>query len=208
MTIYKLYWIHRIDSQNPLNEGYIGVTKDINERMKTHKKSNYIVGKALRKYDDIIVDIIKENLSESEAFVLELSYRPHENIGWNITAGGKGAVGSLIPSEETKQKMVKGRLEYYAKFGNSAKGKTWNWQEKSKQKLSKTLKEKYNKGYVNNRKGITLSDSQKEKQRIAALNRPRDHICQGCNTAFTKQGLMSHTRHKECNGYRFTPPGS
>jgi len=208
MTIYKLYWIHKSDSKDPLNEGYIGVTKDLNQRIESHKKSDYIVGKALRKYKDIKIDVIKEHLSKSEAFALEISYRPHKNIGWNIAAGGKGSVGSLIPSEETKQKMVQGRLEYYAKFGNSAKGKTWSWKEDSKEKLSKTLKQKYDNGYVNNRKGSTLSDSHKEKQRIAALNRPRDHICQGCSVAFTKQGLMSHTRYKECNGYRFTPPGS
>ena len=207
-TIYQLYWIHTKDQSDPLFEGYIGVTKDIHQRLDLHKKSDYIVGRALRKYSDIRVDILKSNISESEAYSLELSYRPTENIGWNIAAGGRGSVGNLIPSSKTRQRMSLSQKERHKKYGAPCSGKTWKRSAEANRKISDVLKAKYDNGYVNNRKGIKLSDDHKRKQRLAALNRTKDYICEGCEREFTIQGLMSHTRHKDCNGYRFTPPTS
>ena len=73
---------------NPLSEGYVGVSSNIEKRLMSHKKSKHRVGKAIRKYNDIVCGILCENLSEKEALTIERSYRPEENIGWNHAKGG------------------------------------------------------------------------------------------------------------------------
>jgi hypothetical protein len=78
----------RLSHTNPLSEGYVGVSSNIEKRLLSHKKSNHRVGKAIRKYNDIVCGILCENLSEKEALTIERSYRPEENIGWNHAKGG------------------------------------------------------------------------------------------------------------------------
>ncbi len=86
--MYCVYWIKRLSHTNPLSEGYVGVSSNIEKRLMSHKKSKHRVGKAIRKYNVIVCGILCENLSEKEALTIERSYRPEENIGWNHAKGG------------------------------------------------------------------------------------------------------------------------
>ena len=203
MTIYKLYWIHRSIHTDPLSEGYIGITKDIDSRSMYHRNSKYRVGKAMRKYNDVVVDILKENMTLSEVLTLEISYRPFANLGWNIAPGGAGGVGTLKPNDNTRKKMSDARKKYCDEHGGPTRGKTYSgWSSQAKERYSTTLQAKYKDGYVNNRAGIKLGEQQKQKQRSAALNRPKNSVCKNCSRTFDIQGLATHLKFNlECKSF-------
>lgn len=86
--IYTVYWIHRKSQTDPFIEGYVGITKDCKERFKSHSKSKYIVGNAIRKYNDVVMSVLVESVTEQQAKQIESEYRPSKEIGWNIAEGG------------------------------------------------------------------------------------------------------------------------
>lgn len=97
MTTYCLYWIHYPDQTNPESEGYIGITSDFSKRIKTHSKYTKYAHIKNRIESGAIATILQENLTKEQAEVLEASYRPEENIGWNIAKGG-----NIPPSRKGK----------------------------------------------------------------------------------------------------------
>lgn len=108
-NVYILYWIHRKEHKDMLIEGYIGITCNFKERMRSHKKNKnktiltdaiYSIG-----WENLNKDIIHNNLTLEEALELELKYRPKENIGWNLQKGGNIGVDSYwYDIEENKNK--------------------------------------------------------------------------------------------------------
>jgi predicted GIY-YIG superfamily endonuclease len=88
MTTYCLYWIHYPDQTNPESEGYIGITSDFSKRIKTHSKYTKYAHIKNRIDSGAIATVLQENLTKEQAEFLEASYRPEENIGWNIAKGG------------------------------------------------------------------------------------------------------------------------
>lgn len=76
---------------------YIGVTNNLQERMLYHLRSNYLVGRALRKYDDWQVSILHTRTDRKEIKLLEIeSIRNFNSInpnGYNQTSGGDGLAG-------------------------------------------------------------------------------------------------------------------
>jgi predicted GIY-YIG superfamily endonuclease len=97
-SVYILYWIRLDNHTDPYTEGYIGITKDFKERMRSHKKSRnkYVINNAIQKHgwDNLHKDILHENLSLKEILDLEKQYRSEERIGWNLQRGGEFGVGS------------------------------------------------------------------------------------------------------------------
>lgn len=102
---YKLYWMYdnRIPHQDPLKDGYIGVTSQtIGKRVKLHRIKKYVDGNnkqnVNRKIYEIIKDIPEENLEWREIIwsydrasmeMIERAFRPQPNIGWNVYKGGQ-----------------------------------------------------------------------------------------------------------------------
>lgn len=84
-----LYWIHRETAVALEKEGYIGVTVDLERRMREHKqrRTNPHLSNAFSKYDDIVVSVLAKG-KEDDIYSLESKYRPSKNIGWNIAEGG------------------------------------------------------------------------------------------------------------------------
>lgn len=100
MNSYCLYWIHYPDQLSPESEGYIGITSDFSKRMKTHAKYTKYAHIKNRIESGAIATILQENLTKEQAESLEASYRPEENIGWNIAKGGNvppSRVGKISP---------------------------------------------------------------------------------------------------------------
>ena len=86
MEQYYLYHIKRPGM--PLHDGYIGITNNPKNRFKNHRSSNTHVGNAIRKYDDIKMEILEMFDDSSGAVFQEMALRPVQDIGWNKAAGG------------------------------------------------------------------------------------------------------------------------
>jgi len=85
-----VYWIRREAHTDIASEGYVGITKDLLERIRQHKKkaSNLHLENALNKYDDIIVECYAICPDRETAKNIEKSLRPSPKIGWNEAPGG------------------------------------------------------------------------------------------------------------------------
>ncbi len=110
----------------PYSKCYVGVTKDLQNRFKSHSNSKYTVGKYIRENN-----LIYENNfcvlftgSEEECFDMEIKYRPFPLMGLNEATGGRG--GYTKYTEERSAKIA-------AKF----KGRKITWGDK----ISSTKKE-------------------------------------------------------------------
>jgi len=111
-----IYWIRHKNHTNLMCEGYIGVTKNLKERLRHHfknAKGGYHTDKVLSK---AIVKYGQENIesglilisNESYCYELEKKLRPKSFIGWNMREGGYHTPnpfpkGSKIPQEITNK---------------------------------------------------------------------------------------------------------
>lgn len=112
---------------DPYEECYIGVTNNPQRRWDSHCKSEYTVGKYIRKYNLTFEDnfvIIFEG-SDEECFDIENKYRPFPLMGLNEASGGHG--GHTKYSEERNKRL-----------SNSMKGRNVHWGHK----ISETRKSK------------------------------------------------------------------
>lgn len=91
--IYCVYWIRKTDHLDNTTEGYVGITKDLEERLRSHKKNlrRSHFTSAIKKYgwDNLVVEILHNNLFLDQALQIEKELRPQENIGWNSQRGGE-----------------------------------------------------------------------------------------------------------------------
>ena len=135
--MYKIYWIKYAEHINPYHEGYVGLTSQtIEERLSEHKhnKKNKLLSNRCRK-ETVQTICLHDNLSETEAKILEEKYRPFENIGWNINKGGdlppsrKGKVGkkTLLIGEQRTEKQKQSATKHSQRMkGNNSSGKRKN----------------------------------------------------------------------------------
>lgn len=90
---YIVYWVKQISHYDKITEGYVGITKNFNERMKSHKKNKSITHftSAIRKYgwNNLIKSVIYKDLTLQEALEIEYKLRSKQNIGWNSQKGGE-----------------------------------------------------------------------------------------------------------------------
>lgn len=86
-----VYWIREKDHADIYTQGYVGITKKtLKERVREHKKNkkNSIVAGKLRQHSDLVCSVIHEVETLEGALILEATYRPFQNIGWNLQKGG------------------------------------------------------------------------------------------------------------------------
>lgn len=115
-----VYWIREKEHSDLYTQGYIGITKKtLKERVREHKKNkgNSIVAGKLRSHADLVWSVIHEVSSLEDALILEASYRPTQNIGWNLQKGGEIGVepewyadkgNSLRHSKKTSEGTLRG----------------------------------------------------------------------------------------------------
>lgn len=96
--MYCLYWIRLEDHTDVHSQGYVGITTNFKERIRTHKKnrkhSHLTSAKTKYGWDSLIKEILLEDITKEEALFLEKLYRPIQNIGWNHQVGGEIGVES------------------------------------------------------------------------------------------------------------------
>jgi len=92
-NIYSVYWIHTSNHNDLLTQGYIGITLNFKERLKSHQKNKKKtkLTYAIKSYgwNNLIKEILFSNLSLQKALNIENIYRIMPNIGWNIQKGGE-----------------------------------------------------------------------------------------------------------------------
>jgi predicted GIY-YIG superfamily endonuclease len=106
MKVGYVYWIHLKDQWDPTEDGYIGVSRDPEQRFKQHRKTtNPLLAEGM-KNPDVVMDIMFVGSYEC-AMMRERCFRPRPNMGWNINIGGKVPPNQKgkPKSEHTKQLM-------------------------------------------------------------------------------------------------------
>lgn len=211
VTTYQVYWIHNTDHNNPYDEGYVGITKfSLDTRFKQHmnSKRNEKVRDGIR--CGAIITLLYENVSESEAKLIERNHRPNMNIGWNKAAGGgvPPSASGMKRTTETKAKMsawqigTKHSSERRQKNSDSHKGKARGpHSDAHKQRLSKALtgkkcSESTRAKISEAKKGLTLPPfSDDHRKKIAAANsKPKLQVC--CILCTRTISVNSINRHK------------
>ena len=107
--VYCVYWIRLESHTNTYTEGYIGITINLKERIRSHKKNKKTTHffYATKKYgwNNLIVEVLHDNLTLQDALSTENTYRPQGNIGWNSQRGGElGVESSWYDNVENRQK--------------------------------------------------------------------------------------------------------
>jgi len=176
-----VYWIRDASHTDITCEGYVGVSKEFNKRIKTHlkriktkKHDNY---KLIENYNDNVVIKTIVISDEDSCYDLEFKLRPSNNIGWNINAGGVKP-----PSQQGVNRVVD-----YGKTWAPMQGKRHS--EVTKLKMSSASK------------GKPKSDEHKQKLSLIKIGKP--------NTSSTCRGMkwwnndIISVMSKECPGENF-----
>lgn len=143
-----LYWVHDLNSTDPLSEGYVGITNNPNTRKSAHEK----------RFPGLTFTILEVRETRKEIKSLERQYRPLSNIGLNVAKGGGGS----DMEEETKEKIRQTMLDKSAEL----------WTDERRQNVSKAMKGKKKKPFSKTHreaigksiKGRTMSEEEKKKR--------------------------------------------
>jgi predicted GIY-YIG superfamily endonuclease len=114
--MYCVYWIRLEDHKDSSNQGYVGITTNLKERMKAHKKNRSVthLTNAIKKYgwSNLVVDVLWCDLLQEQALLFENNLRPTQNIGWNSQQGGVlGVEKEWYQIEENRIKHSKATSE-------------------------------------------------------------------------------------------------
>jgi hypothetical protein len=151
---------------------YVGISKNLDERWKQHKKAlgeNPLLHRAIKKYgkDCFVFTHIADAFDKEAAFNLERLLIDQHNTfhpnGYNLTKGGEGGGGAKfgrVVSEDTKKKISESLL------GNPSPRKGVTLTEETKRKLSESKK-----GKPSNRVGYKHSEETIEKIRAKKIAR-------------------------------------
>ena len=111
-NMYCVYYIHLPEKDDMMTQGYVGITSDFKERMRTHpqNKKDYHFKNAINKYgwDNLVKQIICTGLKLEDALRIEATLRPTQNIGWNSQKGGVLGVEKEwydIPENKEKHRL-------------------------------------------------------------------------------------------------------
>lgn len=115
----SIYWIHLEEHSDPLTEGYLGVSKCVEERLNHHLK-NIQAGKhknphlvhVVEKYgwENLVKDVLL-NGEEAYCYEIEEKMRPKKAIGWNIAPGGHRGPGWSKGMKKSKEALERQRLK-------------------------------------------------------------------------------------------------
>lgn len=172
------YGVHKTSN---LDDGYLGSGVAIKKAIRKHGKENFN-REIIQYFNSIDEAYTHEALLVNRKIV-------SDQKSYNLCEGGNGAVGALIPTAKTKEKMAKSQRARYKRLGCSPnKGKKLG--PRNPEIYIKIAKTRSLRSYIPPMLGKQQSAAAKEKQRIAGLNRVR-HAC-GCGRDFTIQTLGRH----------------
>ena len=126
-----VYWIHLPEHTDPKTEGYLGVSKRFESRMKDHfkdiqegKHKNTHLVNAVNKYgwDNLIKEALYTG-DESSCYELEENYRTSKAIGWNIAPGGHRGPGWPSGKKKSKKSVEKQKATVDKKYAADRENK-------------------------------------------------------------------------------------
>lgn len=129
---------------------YIGVTQHLDFRLRRqHLIANTLVGRALRKYDDWVIEILHATKDRDVANLLEIEEIRHYNCvapnGYNLTRGGEGTSG-FHPSIETRKKMSESHIGVQPSKETRIKLSSWQIGRKCPWTVKRNKENKYGLG--------------------------------------------------------------
>ena len=165
--MFCVYWIRLKEHTNILTEGYVGISLNLPQRLKAHKKcrrKTHFVS-AIKHYgwSSLIVEVLHDGISLQEALLTEFSLRPTQNIGWNCQRGGElGVESSWYNIDSNRQKHKEATAEA-TKKGISLKDTPEARAERARQSWANN-REKYSNVSVgsNNPKAILTEEQVRE----------------------------------------------
>ena len=120
---YLIYWIHSDQEVNIETQGYVGITKDLDRRLKEHaKKPNFL--------DNRKVDIFIYG-DQLYCRQIEKSLRPSRHVGLNIAEGGG------LPPDHTGRKLSASHRQKIKDNMVGFKGRTHSEETKAKMRAVK-----------------------------------------------------------------------
>lgn len=149
---------------------YIGKGKN-NRAFSNKGRSKY--WKRVKNKHGIKIEIIEKDISEEEAFILEMMFIEVLNPRCNFTKGGSGGCTWVKYSEEEKTKTLKKCSEARKKWWNS---KDKNYKKKHLEKLVQGVKNYW--------KSFTKEELSKEQKRRNSFKTPRKILCLNNNTIY------------------------
>jgi hypothetical protein len=175
-----VYWIRNITHTDVNKQGYVGVARDVENRIYRHKleaskgqHQNNILQEVLFN-DDTTIDVIFYG-KEEDCYLKEFELRPTYRIGWNIVPGGQG--GSTTLGMKYSKEFCENRSKMM--IGNKiAKGNHKPKSKEHKQKISlgitgRVPTEEHRKKQSLAMKGRKQSPESNEKRRLANLGKKR-----------------------------------
>jgi len=220
MTINSVYWIRCQDHTDMTSQGYIGVSKNANDRFTQHFKrtQNRHLKFAIEKYgwDNLVkTQILIAN--QDYCLDIERKLRPTDGIGWNCVAGGGKPPSSLGKryktgkpawnkglkmSDETRAKVSKAAKEQWTRLGmremlsNAKKGKPGprKGTKNSPESIEKMRLAKL--GKPSKKKGRLLTDEQKAN--LSLLLKKNPWTCPHCQTIGYNMGAGNRWHFDNC----------
>lgn len=126
--MYCVYWIRREEHTSSSTEGYVGITSNLPERLRAHKKNRKKLPftNAIKKYgfENLIVEVLHDNLNQQEALSIEKHLRPTQSIGWNSQRGGELGVESSWYLDKDNRNRHREATSKATKIGIAAKDTT------------------------------------------------------------------------------------
>ena len=114
-TKTSIYWIHLPTHTDFNTQGYIGVSKRLQKRITEHyscllanSHPNPHLSNAFKKYglDSLVCETLFVG-DEDFCYKIESEWRPHSNIGWNISPGGHRGPGAPIGRKVSAESLAK-----------------------------------------------------------------------------------------------------
>lgn len=169
-----MYWIFDESCVDPFKDGYIGVTKQLKIRLKSHLRFK-------RAPPSSLVRIMFSGTRE-ECFIFEKYLRPRKGIGWNNAVGGShGWRVGFSHSDETRSKMKDA------------------WTSQRREKASKLRKE-INQRLIGQKRPKQSESMRGEKNPMFGTKRP-EYVKEALRNAH--KGKPSHNRQEiYCVGCR------
>ena len=182
---------------------YIG--KGTGDRLNSNKGRNTHWNRIVKKDGGFDSEIIKDGLSEEDAFELEIKLISEIGLDnlCNMTEGGSG--GNTY-TEETRLRISKqftGRIvsdETRKKQSEAQTGKVGYWRGKKRPEHAKKISEIALTGVYKDNGKSKPSDETKKLMSISASKKPQRVMCEYCNKDFSIKNIKVHQKSKKCLG--------